>query len=67
MGAVTRGEINPLPNWAFRELDAAEEASFREYARTHEPGDWGDWCLSHPVCRDEWTKLGKEVLPPKEA
>ena len=56
----------PLPDGFFRDLNPAEELEFRDYARTHDPRDWDQWCVSHPVCRDEWTKLGKEVFPPKE-
>jgi wyosine [tRNA(Phe)-imidazoG37] synthetase (radical SAM superfamily) len=59
-------DMAPLPDWVFRDLDAAGEEEFREYARTHDPRDWNQWCCSHPVCRDEWTKLGKALTPPPE-
>jgi hypothetical protein len=56
----------PLPTAFFRELTPAEEEEFRVYARTHAPLDWNQWCLSHPVCRDEWTKLGLALTAPPE-
>lgn len=57
-------DYSPLPDAFFRTLDATEEEQFREYARTHDPRDIQQWMVSHPVCRDEWEKLGKT---PKEA
>ena len=42
----------------FRSLTDTEEAEFREYARTNDP-DLEKWEILHPVCRDEWVKMGK--------
>jgi hypothetical protein len=48
-------------NILFRSLSDEEEEIFREYARTHEP-DYRNWETDHPVCRDEWIKLGKDPV-----
>ena len=49
-------------NWMFRSLDDVGELTFREYARTHVDGvaamSVEDWSVLHPVCRDEWRRLG---------
>ena len=42
----------------FRSLTQEEIAEFVAYARTHDP-DLNNWILCHPVCRAEWTALGK--------
>jgi hypothetical protein len=42
----------------FRELSETEAERFREYARAHDP-EPGSWEIYHPVCREEWTRLGK--------
>ena len=47
----------------FRKLDETEEKNFRLYARGSEP-DMKQWGIYHPVCRDEWVKLG--FKPPIE-
>lgn len=44
---------------AFIKLDSEEEESHRQYAREHDP-DSAQWNIYHPVCRDEWSKLGKK-------
>jgi hypothetical protein len=48
----------------FRTLDPKEEAEFRQYARSN-PDEArrrmacsGGWEVIHPICRDEWTKMG---------
>ncbi len=41
----------------FRSLDDVEEAAFRAYAREHAPVA-KDWAVTHPVCRQEWRRLG---------
>ena len=41
----------------FRTLSPEEEEEFRAYARENLP-EPGKWEICHPVCRDEWTKLG---------
>lgn len=44
----------------FRSLTDEEEENFRRYARENDPPmDPEDWSVLHPVCRDEWRKLGK--------
>lgn len=45
-------------HYLFRSLTDAEEEQFREYARTHEP-NLAQWDICHPICRDEWRRLGK--------
>lgn len=45
-------------NFMFRDLTDAEEEQFRQYAREHDP-DLSKWEIFHPICRDEWEKLGK--------
>lgn len=42
----------------FRVLSPSEEEDFRAYARENLP-ESGKWEIYHPVCRDEWTKLGQ--------
>lgn len=46
----------------FRSLTDAEEASFRAHARANPPPA-GAWDVLHPVCRDEWIKLGHPDTP----
>ena len=46
-------------HFMFRSLTDAEEVSFREYAQTNEP-DLTKWEILHPVCRDEWVRMGKD-------
>jgi hypothetical protein len=44
----------------FRDLTADEVETFRQYARDHEPpATAAQVSLCHPVCRDEWRRLGK--------
>jgi hypothetical protein len=42
----------------FKELDEKETEQYREFARTHVPEDLKKWELYHPVCREEWIKMG---------
>lgn len=42
----------------FKTLTPAEDAAFRDYARTNDPPDVDKWEVYHPVCREEWTKRG---------
>jgi len=50
-----------MPNYdhfLFRTLTDKEAERFREYARTQWP-DPRQWPIYHPVCREEWTRLGR--------
>ena len=42
----------------FRTLSSKEAARFRRYAQRNEP-DASKWDVCHPVCREEWARLGK--------
>lgn len=42
----------------FRELTEEETAEFQRYAREHDP-EPEKWSIYHPVCREEWRRLGK--------
>ena len=48
-------------NWLFRDLDDMEEEAFRLHAQAHPPEDMGKWDIYHPVCREEWVKMG--IMP----
>jgi hypothetical protein len=39
-------------------LDPAREKEFRDYCHSNNP-NYAEWESYHPVCRDEWTKMGK--------
>lgn len=54
---VTLAPIADIP--LFRELSPEEEQDFRQMAREHNPSEYRNVELLHPVCRDEWRKLGK--------
>jgi hypothetical protein len=49
----------------FKELTEAEEKTFREYAKTHNPEN-DDWEIYHPVCREVWTERGLKPKPPQK-
>ena len=49
---------NDEERFMFKSLDDAQEADFRAYCHENDPEE-GAWGVCHPVCRDEWTKLGK--------
>lgn len=49
----------------FRTLTEAEEVEFRNDARENPPPDLEKWDLYHPVCRDEWEKMGIKPLQEK--
>lgn len=44
----------------FRSLTDGDEENFRRYARMNNPPStaFDEWVTYHPVCRDEWRKLG---------
>jgi hypothetical protein len=42
----------------FKPLDDKQEADFRAYCHDNDPEPHA-WEAYHPVCRDEWTKMGK--------
>ena len=46
----------------FRDLSPEEEQEFRQWARENDPPELKNWEIYHPVCRDEWMKLG--IKPP---
>ncbi len=45
-------------SFLFRSLTDEEETQFRAYARQTPPADLSKWAIYHPVCREEWIKLG---------
>lgn len=45
----------------FRPLTTAEVVEFQRHAALHEP-DLAQWNVLHPVCREEWVRLGKVRL-----
>jgi hypothetical protein len=49
----------PYDGWLFKKLSAEEEKRFRQHARRFGvPPEAENWDLFHPVCREEWEKMG---------
>lgn len=62
-GSATDGGYT-LADGLFRTLTPNEEAAFRQWARENAtPEHFAKAGLYHPVVRDEWWRMGCQLLP----
>ncbi len=47
----------------FRTLSDEETRAWQAHAQEHDPANYGEWPIYHPVCREVWAARGK--YPPQ--
>lgn len=63
---MSQNTSGPYDAHLFLNLTPEQEVKFREYARQHPaPTMYDKWVITHPVCRDEWAKLGYSIPEPE--